>query len=305
MNLSIGALAAATGVPPNTLRTWERRYGFPPSERTGGGQRVYPAEVVEHVRAVKRALDLGFRPSNVMGAPLDELHAMIARARPEPVRRVPLTLVSAPSDTIATDEWLTATADLDGARLEGAFVAGLEAAGSLPAFVRDAVVPFLGAVGQAWMDGELSPYQEHFASERLREFLVARWRPIADTNTGPVGVLASLPGEQHDLGLHMVACLLAVTGWQVVYLGADTPVPDIVAATRTAGARAVFVSSSAHASLAEVRWNLGLLRERIEPAIAVVGGGQGLPTDVQGVLHPSSLDALREWLQVEDGAVAR
>jgi hypothetical protein len=39
--ISIGALSRATGIPVETLRTWEARYGFPIPERKRSGHRVY------------------------------------------------------------------------------------------------------------------------------------------------------------------------------------------------------------------------------------------------------------------------
>ena len=68
VELSIGTLSSATGVPVDTLRTWERRYGFPvPTTRTGGSHRRYAAETIVQVRLIVRALELGHRPSAVVG----------------------------------------------------------------------------------------------------------------------------------------------------------------------------------------------------------------------------------------------
>src|SRR5687768_4224959 len=54
--LSIGALSRATGVPADTLRTWERRYGFPAAERTESGHRRYSLLTLERLRLMVRAL---------------------------------------------------------------------------------------------------------------------------------------------------------------------------------------------------------------------------------------------------------
>ena len=52
--LSIGVLSRATGIPAETLRTWERRYGFPLPDRKPSGHRLYPAATVKHLRRVAR-----------------------------------------------------------------------------------------------------------------------------------------------------------------------------------------------------------------------------------------------------------
>lgn len=306
MNLSIGALAAATGVPPNTLRTWERRYGFPPSERSAGGQRVYSDELVEHVRLLKRALDLGFRPSNIMDVPFRELHEMVARARPEAVTRLPAPVAQPPGGGVAVgvQHWLEAAAALDSDKLENALRSSLANAGGLEAFVVTHVAPFLTAVGDAWMSGELSPYQEHFASEHLREFLVGRWRPLSDANGGPAVVATTMPGEQHDLGLHLAATAASLAGWRVVFLGTETPVPDILAAVRAASARALLISVSSFSDPTAARWNLGLLTERLPPTVELIGGGRGFPADGPKAVRPAGFTELREWLEARAHAHA-
>jgi hypothetical protein len=45
------AAAAMLGVSPNTLRSWERRFGFPEPNRTSGGHRQYDLAEVEALRA--------------------------------------------------------------------------------------------------------------------------------------------------------------------------------------------------------------------------------------------------------------
>ena len=35
-----------TGLKPDTLRAWERRYGLPDPQRTEGGHRLYPVVIL-------------------------------------------------------------------------------------------------------------------------------------------------------------------------------------------------------------------------------------------------------------------
>jgi DNA-binding transcriptional MerR regulator len=67
--LSIGGVARETGLSEDTLRMWERRYGFPtPLRDASGGHRRYPEEQVERLRRVKALVDDGFRPGKVVRA---------------------------------------------------------------------------------------------------------------------------------------------------------------------------------------------------------------------------------------------
>ena len=66
--MSIGALSRATDIPIGTLRSWERRYRFPEPMRRESGHRRYLLDDVGRLRMMKQALELGNRPSAVVGA---------------------------------------------------------------------------------------------------------------------------------------------------------------------------------------------------------------------------------------------
>jgi DNA-binding transcriptional MerR regulator len=67
---SIGTVERDTGIGRDTLRIWERRYGFPNPERNSKGERVYSAEQVRRLQLMRRLLDQGLRPGKVV--PLSE-----------------------------------------------------------------------------------------------------------------------------------------------------------------------------------------------------------------------------------------
>ncbi len=272
LQFGIGALSEATGVPAPTLRTWERRYGFPVAARTAGGQRVYAAEMVDQVRLAARAMELGHRPAAVFRASLDELRRLV---------------------DLDVTPTLPALPTLDGATLETEFRRGLAGDG-LWGLLQRRIVPLLSEVGDAWAAGRLSVYEEHLYSERLREFLVSSWRPMADRNTGPVGLCATFPGEHHALGLHLAACALALEGWRVVFLGVDVPIDQIVMGAQSSGARAVFLSVS-EGGRSAASGLVAPLRALLPESVALVLGGEGAPMDDQAVVL-GTLDALRQWL---------
>jgi DNA-binding transcriptional MerR regulator len=55
-----GELARRAGVSADTLRHYERRGLLPAARRTPNGYRLYPAEALERVRLIQKALSLGF-----------------------------------------------------------------------------------------------------------------------------------------------------------------------------------------------------------------------------------------------------
>src|SRR3954463_2765686 len=151
----IGQLAARTGVPPERLRKWESRYALLAPKRSSGGFRVYSPEDEQRVRLMERHLARGYAASEA---------AQLAKegvVSPSPARlRSELS-----SRVVARSHRLLrkALADFD----EGAAQRALDdlfSAFTVEAVLRDALLPFLREVGEAWARGETTPGQEHFAA---------------------------------------------------------------------------------------------------------------------------------------------
>ncbi|QIG41461.1 MerR family DNA-binding transcriptional regulator [Nocardioides anomalus] len=93
--LTIGELAAATGVSAPTLRMWESRHGFPTAQRLPSGHRRYAAEQVALVLDVVRRRDAGVRLDAAIAQATREgataapqsVYAEIARRHPEQPRQ--------------------------------------------------------------------------------------------------------------------------------------------------------------------------------------------------------------------------
>jgi methylmalonyl-CoA mutase cobalamin-binding subunit len=287
--LSIGALANATGVPVDTLRTWERRYGVPaPINRTGGSHRRYAAETVGHVRLIVRALELGHRASSVVGLRADELRGLLGAAAldtPSP---------STGSDRRIVARWLEHTRAMDGDSLLGDFQRALAEMPALE-FLSRRMGPYLRAMGEAWAEGELRVSQEHFASERVREFLNTQWRGLAAAATGARAavVFATPPGEEHTLGLNMAAWVVALAGVRVVFLGADTPMSELAFAVERYRARGAVLSVAAGYA-GDLRAQLAELAALLPAGVSVVAGGDGsVPLTGEPVLN--RFEDLFEW----------
>jgi cobalamin-dependent methionine synthase I len=66
--------------------------------------------------------------------------------------------------------------------------------------------------------------------------LGASLQPSATSVHGPRIVFATPPGERHELGLQMAALTSLSAGANPIYLGADLPVEDLLAAVEDASA---------------------------------------------------------------------
>jgi methanogenic corrinoid protein MtbC1 len=288
--LSIGALARAVGTPVETLRTWERRYGFPIAERTATGHRRYSVSALERLQLVRMAIQQGHRPSVALVASEPELQLLIGQGQ----RTSPAVPASAEDDAESLQRSLEHIAGFDGPGLERELDAALNALGALR-WLDERVAPLVRELGERWCTGALGVRHEHFASERIQDFLARRWRPLSDAARGPVAVCATPAGERHTLGLHMVAFSLALHGVRVVFLGGDLPAAEIGRAALEHAARACLLSAARGADAARVAHECAELRAALGPEFAILAGGEGFVAGPSTVAHLQSLSALDRW----------
>jgi methanogenic corrinoid protein MtbC1 len=288
--LSIGALARSGGVPAETLRTWEHRYGFPVAERRPSGHRLYPAATVTQVRRIAAAIAAGHRASTVVAATEADLDRLLSATT---VERAPAPLPVSPS-TGSLDDLMAAVSAFDTNRLTAALWSDWGRLGPTE-FLQATVAPLVERVGQAWAEGRMEIRHEHFLSERLADVLRAIRLPLDHRASGPVVVCATLPGELHALGLQMAALALAAAGLRVVYLGTEIPPAELARVARDLGARAVAVSVSAASDRDAVKRHLGRLREALPRLVVMLLGGQGAPAGRSNTATVADFAGLERW----------
>jgi methanogenic corrinoid protein MtbC1 len=299
--LTIGALSRATGIPVETLRTWENRYGYPVPERKPSGHRVYPISAVARLKRIALALAAGHRPAQAVNASDAELDQLLGASRGvvERPRLVEPPTPSAPAapaavSSASTDELLNLVERFDAERLTRALMADWAALDPV-AFLETRIAPLVRAVGEAWAEGRAGIRHEHFLSERVGDLLrTLRLRLDEGTQGAPRVVLATLPGEAHELGLQMAALAVAASGCQCVYLGAEVPPAEIADVARVLEARAVGVSVSVANQGPGTTAGLKRLRAMLPPRTELWVGGDGAPGVERGVERVSSLRQLKD-----------
>ncbi len=287
----------ATGVPVETIRTWERRYGFPESQRNEAGHRIYDLDTIEHLRLITAILAQGYRPSQLEGRDTEELEALLAKTTGgEEAKEGKEEKEEEPPCRQWLDDWTESVGDLERNRFEGYLRGDFSRMNALE-FMSQRLQPFLVELGRAWAEGRLSVLHEHFASECIRDFLVAAWRPLSDMARGPKVVLATFSGEQHCLGLHMAALAVSMADKRVVFLGSNTPVEDIAMAADQSGAAAIAMSISQYANTAASVSFLGRLRGLVSEEVPILIGGGGAPSDIAGVESFAGLESFYERME--------
>jgi methanogenic corrinoid protein MtbC1 len=290
--LGISATERETGLGKDTLRVWERRYGFPQPERDTHGERLYPAAQVDRLRLIKRLMDQGHRPGRLMAASEEDLLALHAPAA-----------AAARHDTVDDTmlrELLALVKTHDVPQLRATLSQAMLRQG-LQDFVLHSLAPLNHAVGAAWMNGEFEIFEEHLYTEQVQTLL----RQVISTLPGRTGspriLLTTLPEEQHGLGLLMAEALLALDGATCVSLGTQTPLFDIAMAARSQQADVVALSFSSAYPARQIAPQLAQLRTMLPDATELWagGGGVGRLAGQPGIraMHtlPDALAALAAW----------
>jgi DNA-binding transcriptional MerR regulator/methylmalonyl-CoA mutase cobalamin-binding subunit len=294
--MSIAGVERDTGLSKDTLRVWERRYGFPAPARDAGGERAYRPADVHKLRLLKRLLDAGHRPGRIVRLSTAELQTLAAphdaaAARDAPVDGTPIDL----------DALLDVLRSHDVALLRNHLGWLLTRLG-LGRFVVEVIAPLNQAVGEAWYHGRLEVFEEHLYTEvvqaMLRQLIAATPPPAAQA--GPRVLLTTVPGEPHGLGLLMAEAMLVLEGCPCQSLGVQTPLPDIAGAAAAQRCDVVALSFSALMNPRAVVEALVELRARLEPSVQLWAGGAApvlRRRAIDGVLSSTALDQLPQLVQ--------
>ena len=221
--LTIAAVSELLDIPIPTIRSWERRYGFPVPARTQGKHRRYSVAETDQLRLLR-----------------DE----IARGHPtrEAVDVVRKATTSAGPRHELLERFLRYAMKLDPAGLRETLNDAVEALGPEHA-IRDVALPAMREMGSRWKAGVCDTAHEHLATEAVRVWL-ARQSVMAPPPFRPFPlVLACGPKDLHTIGLEAFGVVLARRGWSLRTLGPLTPVDSLVAAVRAAEARGAVVTS--------------------------------------------------------------
>jgi methanogenic corrinoid protein MtbC1 len=296
--LSIGALSSATGIPIDTIRTWERRYGFPVPERKPSGHRVYPLATVPRLRRAAQAIARGHRAAEVVPASERALEALLdSLSEPASSNVLRESAVRLEGEPAESEDSLESVRGFAADRLKRMLHSEWARLGPMD-FLERFAGPFLAAIGRGWAEGELEVRHEHFASSVLGDFLRAVRSPLDDRATGPFAALATLPGELHGLGLQMAALVFALAGWRPLVLGVDTPIPQIAALARDASLGVVALSCVQNGGRRNAA-PVAALRRALPRRIPLLVGGRGAPAKsrFKGVEIIPDLATLDRWLR--------
>lgn len=263
VELTIAAVERDTGLSKDTLRVWERRYGFPQPVRDAADERLYPAEQVERLRVIARLLNAGERPGQIVALPLAELRQKLQASMP-----------LARGLALEHEAMLTMLRRCEIMELRRTLNQAVMRLG-LARFITEMLMPLTVHVGESWMRGEIQVFEEHMYTESVVAVLRgALGGSSALPRPGkPRVLLGTLPQEHHLLGLLMAETMLSLEGCECVSLGANTPVAEIVRAAHANRAQIVGLSFSPGSHTPQLQQGLLDLRAQLPAHVQLWAGG--------------------------------
>jgi DNA-binding transcriptional MerR regulator len=294
-------VAQKTGLTPDVIRAWERRYRVVRPKRSDGGQRVYSDDDVERLRNLHRAVLAGRSIGQVARLDRDALAEIVAGDSSGTAPAINVPDEDATALAKAMEECRTAISALDAPALQRALRhAALRF--SVPVLVDHLIAPLLHEIGEQWETGQLQPIHEHSASveiERLLSWIVQSTPVNPDA---PLLAVATPVGQQMELGALMVAASASAEGWRVAWFGPNLPAADILLGIRSLEPDAVALSLVHQTRDAELYKELERIARELEGKVPLLVGGRASPgyslmLEREGAVVFAELGEFRKWLR--------
>lgn len=214
---SISDIENLSGIKAHTIRVWEIRYQLASSKRTNTNIRYYDDDDLRLFLNIATLLDNGYKISKI--AKMDQA---------ERVRIVSSLSEKHEEYAVQIPNMINATVQLNNQALNKIMKACIAELGVTNAVTR-IFFPFLHKIGEMWQLGTLNPAHEHFASNLIRQKIIAATNELSDkTKSDSKRFMLFLPqDETHDVGLLLAQYLIKKQGHHTLYLGQNMPFNDL------------------------------------------------------------------------------
>lgn len=215
---SIKEIEQLSGIKAHTLRVWEQRYNFIKPKRTNTNIRFYDGEDLKLVLNISLLKDSGYKISKICNMSSDDLKTEVRSLMDRKIGY---------SDKM---QGLTiAMLDLDEDRFEKIISTNILHVGFESTMI-NLILPFLNKVGILWQTGTISPVQEHFFSNLVRQkLIVAIDGLMSNADNFKNKYFLFLPeNECHELGLLLASYIIKSRNNKVIYIGQNASIKDLV-----------------------------------------------------------------------------
>jgi methanogenic corrinoid protein MtbC1 len=216
---NIRSVSQKTNISPETLRAWERRYGFPDPYRNPKGYRLYSEDEIAGLNWLRQQTESGMTIGQAV-----KLLNQLKESGQDPIHVLPRRPTGQLEPFQSLDKiqkgLMEALLDLDEPRATELLNTAY-AQHAVSDVLMDIIAPSMETLGELWHAGEIPIAVEHFATHLCRNYLI-RSLEIDPTKEAKGQIItACAPGEWHEIGILILTVLLRHRGWWVTYLGAN------------------------------------------------------------------------------------
>lgn len=219
---SIRDLEVLSGIKAHTIRIWERRYQLFDPDRTESNIRLYTCTELKKLLNISMLIEKGFK--------ISKLSQMTDKSLTDVVTNTFENSIQAKDFYISQiNAMVVSMLELDEIQFEKTF-SGCVLRYGLENTIMQVVYPFLNKVGMMWCINEVSPAQEHFTSNLIKQKLhtaIDGLMPATKTTPADTFLLYLSEDEDHEIGLLLAHYLLKKSGYKVIYLGPNVPFADL------------------------------------------------------------------------------
>ena len=241
----IRAVTKLTGIPEDTLRAWERRYGAV-TPRRSGRHRLYSENEIQRLVLLRDAVGQGHSIGQVASISDDQLHLLLRRSsglaqQDTPGNGIALEDKSPSEEDAALGVLLAAVASYDYTRAERELGRLAASTPSPRDLIYRLAFPLMRITGQRWHEGRFTIAQEHMITSLLSGLFASMLRLYMPANPRVKVLMATPENEHHGLGILAAAMLVAAGGLGAIHLGTNLPTRDIIQAARKTEANAILL----------------------------------------------------------------
>jgi len=282
---SIKDLERITGIKAHTIRIWEKRYDIVKPARSESNIRHYCDDDLKRLLNISVLVNNGYKISKVAGLNEGELSQKI----------LDLNNVHSHDRSGHIESLIVAMIDMDEEKFDKVLNTSIIKIG-FENTLFEVLYPLLNKVGILWQIGTITPAQEHFLSNLIRQKIFAAIDSLSHKQgTNSKTFLMILPEwELHDIGLLVYNYLIRKRGHKTIFLGQGIPLEDVLAVKKQTSPDIIVTSFSSSVDKDMMTDYLLKLDEYFSSIPVYVCGIQQdkLCTEIPSNVHkiPTSLD---------------
>ena len=214
---SIKDLEKLSGIKAHTIRIWEQRYGIIDPQRTPGNIRYYRDEDLKLLLNVALLNKNGHKISKIAQMSPHEIAQKISS----------ITDINAEYGN-QLDGLTLSMMEMDENKFDRIVSTNIKQIG-FERTMLEVILPFLDKLGALWLTGSISPVQENFIGNLIRQKIICATdqTPLTTEKTAPKFLLYLPEGERQELSLLFMHYLLKSRGNHVIYIGQDMSLVDL------------------------------------------------------------------------------